>query len=198
MAKAPALLISHWPHLISELQASPLDFFSSVEEAIKRRQIPGAKTSRVTWPEGDAFSTRRQYLRVRRGKLVLDLCAAPFGTGFFVSWWLGELRGWMRLIIAILLPLVPILGWQVLFKMFGMSPLSVLLLSILMLVPLGGWLVLWRTSRPTYYRIDTALMFRSAVHNAILEVIDQLTQAKGLRALTEFERKPILRELYRR
>jgi hypothetical protein len=41
MAKAPALLISHWPQLIPDLQASPLDFFSSVEEAIKRREIPG-------------------------------------------------------------------------------------------------------------------------------------------------------------
>ena len=27
-----------------------------------------------------------------RAKLVFDTCAAPFGTGFFVSWWLGRPR----------------------------------------------------------------------------------------------------------
>lgn len=50
----------------------------------------------------------------------------------------------------------------------------------------------------TYYRIDTALMFQSAVHAAVLEVIDGLMSQRGLRALTEAERKPILREFYSR
>lgn len=43
----------------------------------------------------------------------------------------------------------------------------------------------------TYYRIDTALMFQESVHRAVLEVIDSLTSAKGLRSLSEAERKPI-------
>ena len=50
----------------------------------------------------------------------------------------------------------------------------------------------------TYYRIDTGLMFQSAVHGAVLEVIDGLTEAKGLRALSETERKPIMREVFGR
>ena len=56
-----------------------------------------------------------------------------------------------------------------------------------------------RAARPaTYYRIDTMLMFQKAVHNAVLEVIDEMTTANGLRALGESERKPIMREFYQR
>jgi hypothetical protein len=50
----------------------------------------------------------------------------------------------------------------------------------------------------TYYKIDTTLMFQESVHRAVVEVIDQMTQAKGLRALSESERKPILRNIFKR
>jgi len=56
-----------------------------------------------------------------------------------------------------------------------------------------------RIFRPeTYYKMDTALMFQEAIRNSVLEVVDGLTSAKGVRALTELERKPILREFDRR
>jgi len=41
-------------------------------------------------------------------------------------------------------------------------------------------------------------MFQAVVHAAVLEVVDQVMSAKGARALTEFERKPIMREFYQR
>jgi hypothetical protein len=50
----------------------------------------------------------------------------------------------------------------------------------------------------TYYRMDTALMFQSAVHAAVMQVVDQMTSSKGIRALSELERKPIMREFGRR
>lgn len=40
------------------------------------------------------------------------------------------------------------------------------------------------------------VMFQTAVHRGVCDVIDELTQAKGLRALSEAERKPILRAYY--
>ncbi len=56
-----------------------------------------------------------------------------------------------------------------------------------------------RIFRPqTYYKVDTALMFQDAVHNAVLEVIDQISTVKGIRPLSEFERKPIMREFGRK
>ena len=30
---------------------------------------------------------------MKRRDLILDICATPFGTGFFVSWWLGPKPG---------------------------------------------------------------------------------------------------------
>jgi hypothetical protein len=141
-----------------------MEFYAQVEAAIDRRQVPDARQERIHWREGGPLSPKREYLRVRRREHVFDICAAPFGNGFFVSWWLGEFRGCLAALAEI-----PWLG-----------------------------LFLQRLRPVTYYRVDTALMFQESVHHAVLEVVDQLTEAKGLRALTEAERKPILREIFRR
>jgi hypothetical protein len=163
-AASPQAVISHWYYLIDSLQTSTLDFYTAVEQAIARRAVPNAKTARVDYKEGGVLSAKREYLRVRRKGLLFDICGAPFGRGFFVSWWLGE-----RSFLTRLLEL-PVVG------------------AVL------GFLV-----RPwTYFKIDTALMFQETIREAVNEVIDGLTNAQGLRALTEFERKPILRDFYRR
>jgi len=167
MAKkaSPASVISHWYHLCEGLQASPKEFYTSVEQAVQRRQIPNVQMSRVNWREGGLFSAKREYLRVRRNEYVFDICGAPFGNGFFFSWWLGELEGCLASLVSI---------------------------------PFVGLFFLWLVRPATYYKIDTALMFQESVRQAVNEVIDQMTTAKGIRALSELERKPILREFYRR
>lgn len=48
-----------------------------------------------------SLSARREYLRVKRRDLILDICAAPFGTGFLVSWWLGPKPGILGFFYAI-------------------------------------------------------------------------------------------------
>jgi len=50
----------------------------------------------------------------------------------------------------------------------------------------------------TYYKMDTALMFQSVVHKVVTDVVEQLLSVKGLRPLTELERKPMMREFYQR
>jgi hypothetical protein len=47
----------------------------------------------------------------------------------------------------------------------------------------------------TYYRVDTSEMFQQAVRQVVMEVIEQVTAAKGIRALTEMERKPVMRQM---
>ena len=159
-----ATVLSHWYYLVDNLQTSSLDFYTAVEQAVARRAVPNAKTSRVDWKEGGVLSAKREYLRVKRKGLLFDICGAPFGRGFFISWWLGE-RSWITALLAI-----PLIG------------------------PLLGFL-----ARPwTYFKIDTALMFQEAIREAVNEVLDGLTNAQGLRALSEFDRKPILRDFYRR
>ena len=214
-------VFSHWSTLMEGLQASPKDFYSSVEVAVRKRELADCALSRVDWKEGGLFSAGREYLRVMRGRLIFDICAAPFGNGFFVSWWLaraessfgalallllivglfvamiisvrifGFLAGWLFFLVV-----VPALFW--LFVKFMNGSRQEGWDDALVAMPLvGSWYE--RIFRPeTYYKIDTALMFQESIRNSVLEVIDGLTSAKGVRALTELERKPILREFPKR
>lgn len=105
MPKA-TMVISHWSTFVEGLSASPKDFYDDVQSALKTKLIPEAKFSRVDWKEGGIFSAKREYLRVRRKKLTFDICGAPFGNGFFISWWLGEMPSFFWSIIL----WIPILG----------------------------------------------------------------------------------------
>jgi hypothetical protein len=163
MGKKADILLSHWFHLIEGLQYSPQRFYLSIKEAIKRRQLSGITLSGVEYYEGaPLISPKRVYLRVKRNEHVFDICAAPFGNGFFISWWFGEKVG--------LLYRIPIIGLV--------------------------FMLLFRPS--TYYRHDTALMFQESIHAAVIEVLEQTTQAKGMRGLSEMEKKPILSDLLKR
>ena len=158
-------IVSHWYHLIDGLQYSSQAFYDALDASIAKRAIPGASVSRVAFSEGGMFSAKRDYLRVERQGYTFDLCAALFGTGFFVSWWLYTKPGCLTTLGEI-----PVLGFFV-----------------------------RRFIRPiTYWQIDTALMFQEAVRHAVLEVIDAQTETKGIRALSEFERKPIMKDFFRR
>src|ERR1700691_1515832 len=89
MAKQPDF-ISHWDQLIPNCQASSLEFYNSVEKALEARSVPQTQWTRVEHKEGGIASANRVYFRTQRGKYAFDICAAPFGTGFFVSWWFTE------------------------------------------------------------------------------------------------------------
>lgn len=212
-------VITHWHQLLEGLAASPMDFYAAVETAVERRQIPGAVRSRVDWHEGGVLSAKREYLRVKRGRHVFDICGAPFGAGFFVSSWLVEPRspyGPLALVLLLVGLLIAIVvSMDALGFVKGLLLLIVGFPALFFLVnalsrDIEGWddaLVAMpvvgpfyeRIFRPaTYYKIDTALMFQSAVHDAVLEVVDGLGRAKGLRALTELERKPTMREFFQR
>ena len=198
---ALATVISHWSKLIENLQASPQEFYASVEKAIEKREIPGAKISRGHWAEGGPLSPQREYLRVVRGEHTIDICGAPFGTGFFVSSWLSApLPGVVAGVLGVLIGIAA-LGWSfsssgAKVAAYGSLFRGVAVLGIVVVGFAGIIRPLFFPPRPTYYRIDTATMFQSAVHAAVLEVIDDTTSTKGLRALTELERKPVLREFY--
>src|SRR5262245_21141810 len=81
-------VVAHWDKLVENFQTSAQDFYASVERALEQRRIPGLKMARVVWNEGGVLSPRREYLRITGGRYSFDICAAPFGTGFFFSSWL--------------------------------------------------------------------------------------------------------------
>lgn len=62
-------------------------------------------------------------------------------------------------------------------------------------VPIVGWLYAIIFNPVTYYRLDTALMFRDSIRAAVNEVIDGLLAGQGLRALSEDQKRPSIRDL---
>ena len=68
--------------------------------------------------------------------------------------------------------------------------------DLFMEIPLIGT-VLKTLFRPaTYYKVDTTTAFQHTVHNAVLAVVDNLTEKNGLEPLSSDERIPILENFY--
>jgi hypothetical protein len=154
----PSIATSNWNHLFDDFQFSTQEFYKALETEIKRREIPDVKTKTLTLSEGGLLSKNRLYFEVKRKDYIFHICAAPFGTGFFISWWLREKTSF----------------WQ----------------GILLKIPLIGDKIVERMQYKPYFVLDTANMFRSSVHQSILNVIDTVTQPKGIKALTELQRNP--------
>jgi hypothetical protein len=223
----PTNVIAQWPHLIENFQASSQEFYKAFEAAVAARAVPRMETSRVEHKEGGVASANREYLRMIRGKYAFDICAAPFCTGFFVSWWFTEpplrfgflytLAFFFGLLISVNIAYAVGFGVGVATSGFAFGvfsagcavfiglPLALWLVgnamrhgvlrgeSTVLRIPLVGWIYERIFAPETYYALDTALMFQQAVHNAVLEVIDCMTAGKGIRAMSEAERKPIMK-----
>ena len=79
---------SKWNTLIDDFNFSSEDFYKLLKEELASNEINGIVTKFVFLKEGGAFSSRRTYLRLTWKSYHYDICAAPFGKGFFISWWL--------------------------------------------------------------------------------------------------------------
>jgi hypothetical protein len=161
MAGEPEVL-AHWHLLLDDFATSSKDFYSSVGQSLASRQLPAAKTKRVDWSEGGLFSAKREYLRVTRDDLTFDICAAPYGNGFFFSSWLVTKQGFFARLATL---------------------------------PMVGPFVRWAFKRITYFAVDTRLMFQESVHRAVTDTIDGIRVAKGLRALSPDELRPVTNNL---
>ncbi len=156
----------HWHHSI-ELVGSAHEFYASVQELLRVQNLPGVNMRVVRFNETNVLSDKREYLRVRRGDFIFDLCVARLGSALYVSSWLLENpRSFLRFA-----SMIPALGWFVRGFTRVFAPV-------------------------TYYRVDTGLMFQSAVHGCVLAVLDQMTAAAGLPPISEFDRRPAMAELY--
>ena len=228
-------VVSHSHKLIENFETSPKDFYAAVEAGLERRQVPAYRTSRVDFTEGGALTAKREYLRIARGKAVFDICAAPYGTGFFFSSWVTQRRPRMLLLwaiglVALCMLIRPALGlaigpiwamnWMqsrllsdsfsaivdvILWILDGFVALGAIAIAAragfddaeraMLELPIVGWVYRRIFAPETYYRIDTTLMFQSAVQSAMLEAINALLTKKGLRALGENDMRPVFREL---
>jgi hypothetical protein len=225
----PDTIFSHWYRLIDNLKISSQQFYTRLHQVLCERQVPALQGARIEFHEGGPLSPKRLYFRLKRERAIFEICAAPFGTGSFVSWRLGE-RGLRLNFVGLFLlaaacfggaayifdryrfefiihpePFIWIAVGVFAFLLFllclmrnavglGLGNLDALLLHLPIV---AGFYE--RFLRPmTYYRIDLALMYEAAVHQAVLEVIDELTDAQKLPRLPDCERKPVLRDFYKR
>lgn len=157
---------SNWNTLIDDFSFSTQEFYKLLQIELVTKGVNRIKFDKVSLREGNMFSFKRTYLRATWKEYQYDICAAPFGKGFFISWWLLYKNSLWKILIA-KIPFV------------------------------GKWLA--RSLYPvTYYSVDTASMFMTYAQSAVLKVIKDITDEKGVRALTEAERKPILNDIFKR
>ena len=83
-------ILARWQTALENAACSPLEFFGRVENAIMEQEIPNLSFSQITRRQGNLFSPRRIYLRIRHQKLYFDVSAFVVGRSLIVGWWLHE------------------------------------------------------------------------------------------------------------
>lgn len=167
-------VVGHWSKLVEGFQTSPLEFYRAVETGLVQRQIPGLRTERVNWSEGGVLAPDREYLRVSGGRYRFDVCAAPFGTGFFFSTWMTERRPrYVILHLVVLAVLSLVFAWMLqkttlaFLGTFANSPLDLLAYGLaafigpFLMVPLGILVSMWvvaMAARMAIYDPELVLM----------------------------------------
>lgn len=217
--KKKAEVLDHWIGFVENFQFSSAEFYASVEKELQARQVPGLEMSRVDFAEGGLLSAKRIYLRMLRERLVFDVCAAPFGTRFFFSCRMAEIPAviqlWQLAVVFAALAGITSLFWKFLGFILG---------SLLLIVALGFGIYALRNAvamglkdldaalikspvfgpiyecwfrRETYYRQDTRLMYLDTVSSVVKHLAEEVTSAKGVKLVRQYEQTPILGELYR-
>lgn len=211
-------VISHWYALVPNFSASTQEFYQTVEEELKTRQVPDLEMSRVDFAEGGMLSANRQYLRMTREFLVFDICAAPFGSGYFYSCRFADLTPRISLwdfifagvgcafLLGLSLMIFKGLGVFVFLGLIGILIYSAYtakglrdksLDAFLLKLPVIGGLYFRFVRKETYYRHDTRLMYRDVVNELVKNKVLEVTGAKGIKLLRFNEFDPVLQELYK-
>lgn len=203
----------HTYYLVPNFNFSSGDFYGSIEKELLARKVPGLDISRIELSEGGLLSDNREYLRLKRERLVFDICAAPFGTNYFFSFRFVELPVVIKPLdlLAFLIGLVvffallakllgTIWGFITLIVLLGFSmwiarnaialglkDLDASLLKTPVIAPLYEIFL----RKETYYREDTRLMYLTTVREINQRLVEDVTAAKGIKLLKRHERKPL-------
>lgn len=221
-----AEVLDHWYSLVPGFTSPTKDFYETVENQLKERQVPGLQMSRVEFSEGGLLSGKREYLRMTRERLVFDICAAPFGTGYFFSCRFAEIPAvaepWQLLVLLIVFSICVPISFLICVKIFGLFapfvwPLGWIILiglavyimrnavamglkdldATLLRFPVIGTVYEAWFRKETYYRVDTRLMYLDTVNAVLKAVVEETTGAKGIKLIRFNEHSPILGELYK-
>ena len=165
------------------------------------------------------MSDRRIYLRLFRERLALYTCAAPFGTGYFFScrtvyvpalvrlWHILAALSFFALTVGLLLkPLGLIFSClAVVTLMFAFastlrnasgSALSNLDGLLLKIPVVATFYEDWFRS-DTYWRSDARIVYLQRLPALIKQLAEEITAAKGVKLVNQFQRAPIFGDLYK-
>ena len=162
--------------------------------------------------EGGMFSAQREYLRMRRERLVFDICFAQFGAYWFCSRRYSEIPVVMR-VWELLVVLAVFAGVEWFFantfgmvlgsSLFGASLLGIGFLmhnlvsmglhdldAALIQVPVIGGIYEFFFRKETYYREDTRSAYVSIVDAITKEKLDALTNAHDAKLVAYLDATP--------
>jgi hypothetical protein len=204
---------------VDNFQFVTADFYQMIEKQLSDRKVPNLDMSRVELGEGGLLSAKREYLRLKRERLVFDICAAPFGTSYFFSFRFVELplgiKAGEMLVFMFAVSFTFSVAVYLFGVIYGILAMLALLVGAIWLMrnpaPLGltdfdaslqktpiiGPLYEIFFRKETYYREDTRLMYLSIVDYITKTLVDEVTVAKGIKLVKRYERKSILGDLYR-
>lgn len=212
-------VLQHWISFAGGFSMSSQEFYVAVEKELANQKIPGMEMSKIQYSEGGLLSDNRVYLRMIRERLAFDLCAAPFGTNFFFScrtvYSPPVLRLW-HIIVAfsffslVYCGLVELLGIK--FANIAMVGLLLAIMetfrnavalglsdldALLMKIPVVGPIYENIFRKDTYYRQDARMVYLNIVPDIVKKLAEEVTAAKGIKLVKQFESAPILGELYK-
>lgn len=211
--------LQHWILFADGFSFSPQEFYSIIEREVVSRNIPSMETSRVEFAQGGLLSDKRTYLRMIRERLVLDTCAAPFGDSYFFScrtvFIPPVIKLWHIIALLFLFRFIYVVFEDLLGTNFGIVALGAFLLAIaqvfqntveqglgdldsaLIKTPIVGPIYERLFRKETYYREDTRLLYLKIMPDLIRELAEDVVADKGVKLVEQFERAPILGELYK-
>ena len=217
--KKRAEVIDHWYALVPGFNSSTNEFYEGIEKELKTREVPGLEIFRVDFAEGSVLSSKREYLRMTRERLVFDICAAPFGTAYFFSCRFAEIPAviklWQLVVVLIGGFMTVVLAFRFLGLILGaivlMAGFVLLIYTLRNAVAMGlkdldaalikspavgpiyeNWF-----RKETYYRQDTRLMYCDTVNAVVKAKVEETTGTKGIKLIRYMENCPMLSELYK-
>lgn len=212
-------VFGHWCVHVPHFNTSAQEFYAAFEAELKARKIPGLEMLRLDHREGGLLSEKREYLRILRERLVFDICAAPFGTGYFFSCRDAEIPAQVdaHVVIALMFTglllstlLIQSLGW-----LLGLLALLIFVLFVLWLLrnvvrlglaDLDAFLIKLPGIGPvyevffrqdTYFRQDSRLQYLLLVRELAQKQVETVAAAQGVQLLQCYEKQPLLNGLYR-
>lgn len=199
LRRAKTEVQTHWYAPLLDFESSVSDFYAAVEAELKAHDFPDVFVERVVFKEGGLLSSGREYLRIRRERILFDVGGSPFGDAWYYTC-RGCVQPRRMYLWEILLALATLGSFTLIYlTSFGMILGGVVLLATLIAVaalmmnagswpglddfllnlPVAGGLYEIFFRRETYHRQDSRRMFIDVVTNLVRGKVEEDARTRG-------------------